>query len=91
MSMKMIIAILDDKDTQRVTSELAQSGYTVTKIDSTGGFLRRGNSTLIIGVEKHKIDEAIDIINYACEPAVNPLKRRATIMVLDVEHFEQWS
>lgn len=89
--MKMIIAIVDDRDTQTVLESLHQEGFTVTKIDSTGGFLRRGNSTMMISAQERDVNHALDIISQTCVPHINPLKKRATIMVLDVEHFEQLS
>jgi len=88
---KMIVAIVDDRDTQNVLESLHSEGFTVSKIDSTGGLLRRGNSTLIIGAREDEVNHALETINQICTPAINPLKRRATIMVLGVEHFEQLS
>ena len=60
--MKMIIAIVQDEDSKRVISKLMDAGYRVTKLSTTGGFLRVGNSTLMIGVEKEKLEETLDII-----------------------------
>lgn len=87
----MIIAILDDENTQHFVESLTEMGFTVTKIDSTGGFLRRGNSTLLIGAEDDEVDRIFDIVHQTCKPAVNPLMKRSSLMVLDVEHFEQLS
>ncbi len=89
--MKLIIAILDDEDTQRFVDSLSNVGLAVTKIDSTGGFLRRGNSTLMFGVRDDKVDQVFDIIQKTCKPSMNPLMRKATIMVLEIDHFEQLS
>ena len=47
--MKMIVAILQDEDTEAVTQALINSEFCVTEIASTGGFLRQGSSTLMIG------------------------------------------
>ena len=60
--MKMIIAIVQDEDSKRVISKLMDAGYRVTKLSTTGGFLRVGNSTLMIGVEEEKLEGAIAII-----------------------------
>ena len=89
MAMKMIIAIVDDSDTPDVISRLDEAGIIFSKIDTTGGFLRKGKSTLMLGVKENEVDRAIDTINQSCDPSVNPLKNKATIMVLNVEHFEQ--
>jgi len=91
MNMKMVFAILEDSDSNSVMKTLHEAGYPLTLIDSTGGLLRRGTSTLIIGVENNQVDTAISLINQECSPCVNPIKKRATIMVLDIDHFEQIS
>ena len=87
--MKMIVAILQDEDAETVTQALMDSELSVTEIASTGGFLRQGSSTLMIGVNDESVDEAIQIINNNCTPSVEPMQRRATLFVLNVEHFEQ--
>jgi uncharacterized protein YaaQ len=89
--MKMIIAILDDEDAQYFVNSLVEEGFTVTKIDSTGGFLRRGNSTLMIGADEDQVDQVFDVIHQICKPAINPIMSKATLMVLDIEHFERLS
>ena len=87
--MKMIVAILPDEDTDAVTQALISSDLFVTEIASTGGFLRQGSSTLMIGVDDGSVDESIQLINNNCTPSVEPMLKRATLFVLNVEHFEQ--
>ncbi len=89
--MKMIMAILQDEDAETVTQALMSAELWVTEIASTGGFLRQGSSTLMIGVDDESVDEAIQIINNHCTPSVEPMQRRATLFVLNVEHFAQRS
>ncbi|MFO8037191.1 MAG: cyclic-di-AMP receptor [Anaerolineales bacterium] len=89
--MKMIIAILEDEDTRNILDALSAEGFTVTKIDSTGGFLRRGNSTLLIGADEEEVDQVFDIVHQSCKPAINPIISKATLLVLDIEHFERLS
>ena len=60
--MKLVIAIVQDEDAGRVVSALMDKGFGVTKLATTGGFLRAGNTTLISGVEDEKLDEALAII-----------------------------
>ena len=48
--MKLVIAIVQDEDAGRVVSALMDKGFGVTKLATTGGFLRAGNTTLISGV-----------------------------------------
>ena len=64
--MKLIIAIVQDEDSSRLVSKLMQQGYGVTKLATTGGFLKAGNTTLLLGVEEEKIDDAISIIHSVC-------------------------
>jgi uncharacterized protein YaaQ len=87
--MKMIVAILQDEDAEAVAQALSTSELSVNRIASTGGFLRQGSSTLMIGVEDQHVDEAIQIINNNCTPSIEPMLKRATRFVLNVEHFEQ--
>lgn len=87
--MKMIVAILQDEDAEASTEALATSNLCVTRVASTGGFLRQGSSTLMIGVEDQDVDDAIEIINNNCTPSVEPMLKRATLFILNVEHFEQ--
>ena len=55
--MKMIMAILQDEDAETVTQALMSSVLWVTEIASTGGFLRQGSSTLMIGVNDESVDD----------------------------------
>ncbi len=60
--MKLIIAIINNDDCPAVLSELTRDGFSVTKLSTSGGFLRAGNSTLLIGVEEDKLNSALEII-----------------------------
>lgn len=87
----MLLAILEDSQSTTVLRTLHDSGHPLALIDSTGGFLRRGTSTLIAGVDEADVDDVIDLIKQQCSPSANPFKKRATIMVFHVDHFEQIS
>ncbi|MBN1963198.1 MAG: cyclic-di-AMP receptor [Anaerolineae bacterium] len=86
--MKLIIAIVRDVDAGPVIERLVSDGHRVTRVASTGGFLRRGNATLLIGVEEERVDPVIDILRDTCAPP-EPGQHRATIFVVDAPHFEQ--
>jgi uncharacterized protein YaaQ len=86
--MKLILAILRDEDTENVSHNLIVAGYRVTRIASTGGFWRRGNTTLMIGLEEDKVDDAIRIMRETCAPATEPGTHRVTLFVVNVAHFE---
>jgi uncharacterized protein YaaQ len=60
--MKLIFAIVSNEDHHAVQSALTKRGYSVTKLSTTGGFLRIGNTTLIIGTEDDKVETAIELI-----------------------------
>lgn len=60
--MKLVYAIIHDEDVDALVSEMNKESFSVTKLCSTGGFLKSGNTTLLIGVEKEKVDEVISII-----------------------------
>ena len=65
--MKLIIAIVQDEDSARLLSSLMKKGIGVTKLATTGGFLKAGNTTLLIGVDEERIDDAVDIIEKVCK------------------------
>ena len=65
--MKLIIAIVQDEDASRLVSKLMNEGYGVTKLATTGGFLRAGNTTLLLGVDDEKFDGAMAVIEKVCK------------------------
>lgn len=87
--MKLIIAIIRDEFSDDVLHTLVEREFRVTRIASTGGFLRRGRTTLMIGIEDEKVDEAINLIEGKCDPSHVSGTRCATLFVLNVEQFEQ--
>ena len=60
--MKLIIAIVQDEDSARLVRGLMDGGYGVTKLATTGGFLLSGNTTMLVGTDADRVDEAIHII-----------------------------
>ena len=86
--MKLILAVVRDIDTESVINTLLPRGYQVTRLASTGGFLRRGSTTLMIGVESGSEEQVIKLIKDAVgEP--EPEQHRITIFVLDAIDFKQ--
>lgn len=65
--MKLIIAVIQDKDSNRLSDALVDQEFQATKLASTGGFLKAGNTTFMIGVEDAKVDEVLAIIKENCE------------------------
>lgn len=87
--MKLIIAIVRDEDNDSVSRILTQESFRVTFIASTGGFLRSGRSTLLIGVEDDRVQKALEIIRKNTTQPSDPKQKRATIFVLNVAEFIQ--
>ena len=65
--MKLIIAIVQDEDASRLISSLMNAGYSATKLATTGGVLRSGNTTLLLGVDDNKFDGAMAVIEKVCK------------------------
>ena len=61
--MKLVLAIMSKEDAGIVMDALTEEKIQVTKLATTGGFLKSGNTTLITGVEDSKLKKVIDIIS----------------------------
>lgn len=74
--MKLVFAIVHNDDAGKLTDALREHNFQFTLISTTGGFLREGNATILIGVEPDKLDEALDLIKKNCVTRtqfVNPM------------------
>lgn len=60
--MKLVFAIVNNEDGNIVMRELNKAGFSVTKMASTGGFLRAGNTTLLVGTQEDEVETVIDVI-----------------------------
>lgn len=101
--MKLLITIIQDPDVQRLLEKLTKNGLSATKLASTGGFLKAGNTTLMIGVADDKVALALELIKETCQTAsqAKPVRRgllgrsagisvgSATVFKVDVERFER--
>jgi uncharacterized protein YaaQ len=65
--MKLIIAIVQDEDASHLISSLMNEGFSVTKLATTGGFLKSGNTTILTGVEDSQYDACLKIIEKVCK------------------------
>jgi uncharacterized protein YaaQ len=74
IKMKLIIAIVQDEDSADVIEALTEEDYRVTKLATTGGFLKSGNTTLLVGIEEEKVELVIDVIRNVCR------KRNETVV-----------
>ncbi|MBT9152873.1 MAG: hypothetical protein DDT35_01100 [Firmicutes bacterium] len=65
--MKLVIAVVQDKDSSKLVEGLGEKGFRSTKLASTGGFLKAGNTTLLIGVEDPEVGEVLSSIRAICQ------------------------
>ena len=86
--MKMVILIVKDDDADPITQALTSSQYRVTRVSSTGGFLRKGVVTLLLGVRDERLDSALELIRAKLTPLPSG-EKRVTLFVVPVERFEQ--
>lgn len=66
-AMKLIMAVVQDKDSNRLSDALVENDFRATKLASTGGFLKAGNTTFLIGTEDDKVDAVLKIIKDNCK------------------------
>jgi uncharacterized protein YaaQ len=92
--MKLIVAIVQHEDADDVIRAMLSAGHRLTRINTTGGFLRRGNATLLIGVEDNQIDEVLALMQSTTRRRTEsaPIEKgipefAATVFVLDASHF----
>ncbi|MDQ0177926.1 cyclic-di-AMP receptor [Bacillus chungangensis] len=65
--MKLILAVVQDQDSNRLSSALVEYNFRATKLASTGGFLKSGNTTFIIGTEDIRVDKCLQVIQDNCK------------------------
>lgn len=60
--MKLVIAIIQEEDAAGALETLNHCGYRVTRMATQGGWLKRANTTLLIGMSDSQVDHAIKVI-----------------------------
>ncbi|AEI46116.1 cyclic-di-AMP receptor [Paenibacillus mucilaginosus] len=65
--MKLVVAVVQDKDSNRLSNALVKEGFRATKLASTGGFLRAGNTTFMIGTDDERVQEVLQVIKSNCK------------------------
>lgn len=93
--MNLVLAILQNEDADPVTRALIAAGHRITRMNTAGGFFRRGNVTLLVGVEEAQVDGVMQIIGQNCRqrPDAKPTGAAmpmfgATVFVLEAQHFQ---
>ena len=74
--MKLIVAVVQARDADELLRALAARGFRATRINSSGGFLRESNVTVLVGVQEAYAAEVLRIIKGSCHARtrfVNPL------------------
>ena len=64
--LKLVVIIASDPDAEKLTKKLIDQGYPATKISSTGGFLHKGNATILSGVEANEVDQIVAMVRMEC-------------------------
>ncbi len=65
--MKLVLCIIHNRDKGKITEELIKAGFKFTVIASTGGFLKEGNTTFLIGVAEDEVDAVISLVGKDCK------------------------
>jgi len=88
--MKLILGIVQDHDAGNVIDALVQAEYRSTRINTSGGFLKRGNATILVGVEDDQVQDVLRIIRENARPpegGSGPRLAAGNVFVLNVARF----
>lgn len=85
--MKMILAIINEENRHAVSQALISADFRVTQLATTSGFLRGGETSLMVGVEDDLVDSALQIFRDQISQSPEPGRKQATIYVLSVKNF----
>jgi uncharacterized protein YaaQ len=75
-AMKLVVAIVHNEDAGALVDALLDKEFRATRVSSSGGFLKRSNATIFLGVEEDDVDEVLSIIRETCTSrtqVVNPM------------------
>lgn len=92
---KLIIAVVQNEDADNVVDALLEDEFRATRLASTGGFLRRGNTTLMVGADEGQIDRIMDLVrsnarsNSTSADGSEVQSAAATVFVLDLEDYQR--
>ncbi len=79
--MKLLVFVVADNLADTAVDALVGRGFGVTRLASTGGFLRRGNTTLLVGVNEDAVDGAMNLVKQVAPGAL--------VVSLDLERYER--
>lgn len=64
--MKLVIGIINSDDVNDLLAEITKASFQATKLSTSGGFLKMGNVTVLVGVEDEQVDEVVEIFRSCC-------------------------
>jgi len=76
--MKLVLSIVQNEDASKLLEALQKEGFMATKVATSGGFLRSGNTTLLIGVDEDSVDKVIEIIQAKCKTRKQVISSQVT-------------
>ncbi|CAA9354927.1 MAG: protein from nitrogen regulatory protein P-II (GLNB) family, ortholog YAAQ B. subtilis [uncultured Chloroflexia bacterium] len=79
--MKLAVFIVDNSRIDATVDALVAQGFRVTRLATTGGFLRRGNTTLLVGIEENDLERATSVVHAKAPGTV--------FLTLDLERYER--
>ena len=79
--MKLLVFVTEDHVADPTVDALIEHGFRVTRLASTGGFLRKGNTTLLVGVDEAAVERAVTIVRRTAPGAL--------VITLDLERYER--
>jgi len=95
-TMKLVIAVVQNEDADAIVEALLERQFRATRLASTGGFLRRGNTTLLIGVEDNDVETVLGIIRERAKTRVRQESPQgavqgaaATVFVILLEDYQR--
>ena len=74
--MKLVIAIIHSEDATSLVDALTDKEYRVTRLHSSGGFLKQANATVMLGVEEEQVEDVLSVIRETCHARnqyINPM------------------
>jgi uncharacterized protein YaaQ len=93
---KLVIAVIQNEVADVVVDALLEADFRTTRLASTGGFLRRGNTTLMIGAEEDQVNLVLDLIKQSARSGMTQHESgegapasAATVFVLDLEEYQR--
>jgi uncharacterized protein YaaQ len=74
--MKLVVTVIHDEDAGALVDALTDKDYRVTRLHSTGGFLKEANATVMLGVEDGQVEDVMGVIRETCHARsqyINPM------------------